>query len=109
MDGWIHIAQAVKPNGMIAETKTRIDRLVYIPERTRQLLQLWKIESIYTEANDFIFFGANRQRPINVTTVSKKLPKVIEKTGVERNGQNLVVHSFRHTFNTIMQKELPGT
>ena len=106
-EGWLHIEQAVKPSGKVAETKTRTDRLVYMPVRVREALDVWKAESVYTDMEDYIFFGASRQSPINVTTVSKLLPKAIERSGIEHNGRNLVVHSFRHTFNTMMRKQLP--
>jgi integrase len=104
-DGWLYIEQAAKPGGKVAETKT--ERLVYMPARVQQALDSWRQESVYNEPEDFIFFGANRNRPINVTTVSKLLPKAIKRAGVVENGRNLVVHSFRHTFNTMMRKQIP--
>ena len=106
-NGWLIIEQAVKSNGTIADTKTRSDRLVFLPLRTHEALDLWRAESIFTEPEDFIFFGADRNRPMNVTTASKLLPKAIDRAGIERNGRNLVVHSFRHTFTTMMRRILP--
>ncbi len=106
-NGWIHIEQAAKPGGKVGETKTKTERLVYIPKRVQQALQTWKEESVFTDPEDFVFFGAYRDRPINVTTVSKLVPKAIERANIEADGKNLVAHSFRHTFNTMMRKEVP--
>ena len=106
-DGWIHIEQAAKPGGKVGETKTKSERLVYIPKRVQQVLQVWKEESVFTDPKDFIFFGAYRNRPINVTTVSKLVPKALERAEINTEGKNLVAHSFRHTFNTMMRKQLP--
>ncbi|MFZ7131968.1 MAG: tyrosine-type recombinase/integrase [Eubacteriales bacterium] len=106
-DGWIHIEQAAKPGGKVGETKTKSERLVYIPKRVQQVLQVWKEESVFTDPEDFIFFGAYRNRAINVTTVSKLVPKALQRAEIKTDGKNLVAHSFRHTFNTMMRKEIP--
>ena len=32
----------------------------------------------------------------------------LERAGVSRESRNLVVHSFRHTYNTLLKNRLPG-
>ena len=46
--------------------------------------------------------------PLNVQTVTKLLPGALTRAGVEVAGRNLVVHSLRHTYNTIMRAVLPA-
>ncbi len=55
-----------------------------------------------------VFYGADARTPISVATVSKQLKPALVKSGIDRGNRNLVVHSFRHTYNTYARKILPG-
>jgi integrase len=93
----LKVEQAVKRDGAIGSTKTRIKIPQWLPMEAEEILLLWKEKSPWIEPGDLIFFGRDSNTPLNVTTVSKMLPPAMEKAKINIGGRNLVVHSFRHT------------
>jgi integrase len=89
--------QAVKRDGFIGDTKTRIKIPQWLPTEAEEILLLWGEKSPGMDSEDLIFFGQDTKSPLNVTTVSKLLPPAIERAKIDIGGRNLVVHSFRHT------------
>jgi integrase len=105
--GWLHVQQAVKIGGLIGTTKTGEERVIAIPSRTVAMLDLWKERTLYKEPDDFIFPGRDEGRPTNVETLTHFFPGALERAKIPVEGRNLVVHSLRHTYNTIMRAVLP--
>jgi integrase len=107
-EGWLHVERAHKVDGSIGATKTGQERVIALPRRTAEVLEWWRGQSPFTAKNDLIFFGANAATPLNVMTVTNLLPGALERSGVQVARRNLVVHSLRHTYNTIMRAVLPA-
>ena len=108
--GAIIIAQAIKADYSIGKPKSNEMRSVILPEKTIKLLTLWKSETICKDADDFVFHGMDMKsvnKPINRSTVLHTFKKAVRTAGIDTEGRNLVVHSFRHTYNTIMRSILP--
>jgi integrase len=93
----LKIEQAVKRDGAIGSTKTRIKIPQWLPTEAEEILLLWREKSPCTESGDLIFFGKDGATPLNVTTVSKLLPPAMLEAKINVGNRNLVVHSFRHT------------
>ena len=106
-DRWIVINQAVKDDGTVGTTKTKTDRVVYLPPKAWQLLRTWLAELPFKDQEDYIFIGNQRGRPISKRTVSMYFHGVLERAEIKIEGRNLVPHSFRHTWNTYMRRLLP--
>lgn len=81
-------------SGKITVMKKGKYREIYMPESLIKLLneycQKEKIDSGY------LFFGRNREKPLDTTGIWKMLKKVAQKAGV--NTQKVYPHSFRHMF-----------
>lgn len=105
--GWLHIERAVKRNGDIGVTKTGAVRIVALPERTQKELARWRSVSPFTGADQFIFFGADPDKPLGVASVTHFLPGALKRAECKAAERNLPVHSFRHTYNTVMRHVLP--
>jgi integrase len=106
-EGWLHVERAHKVDGTIGTTKTGEERVVALPRRTVEVLEWWRRQSPFTAEDHLMFFGMNAVTPLNVETVTHFLPGALQRAGVQITGRNLVVHSLRHTYNTIMRQVLP--
>ncbi len=102
--------------GTISELKGGA-RIVLLPSRTLEALRRWQSMATYIEPEDLLFPGSTREMPVicstsrklfsaiarvNAKAVKAGLPKLIDTTG-----RNLVAHSLRHTYNTIMRRQIP--
>jgi len=105
--GWLLIERACKMDKTIGTTKTGEERVVALPRRTVEVLEWWRRQSPFTAEDHLMFFGMNAVTPLNVETVTHFLPGALQRAGVQITGRNLVVHSLRHTYNTIMRQVLP--
>lgn len=104
------VDKAVKKDGTIGPTKTSEERVVYVPTAARQLLLRWREQAPCSDGNSFMFFGDQCDRPIAARNISHFFKKALtERTKIKTADRNLVVHSFRHTYNTHMRKHLPET
>ncbi len=108
-EGALLIEQAVKADDTIAATKTGDMRIVLLPSKAQLFLDDWRSsrENPLTEADDLTFFGADRNKPWSRDYLGKYLHSCMDRAGIKGNRRNLVCHSFRHTFNTIMRQVLP--
>ena len=106
-DSGILITKAVKNTGAIGTVKEKKEKFVRVPNRTIQLLQLWKDESLATSDSDFIFYGKDIDRPIDKRTILDNFKRGMERAEVGE-GRNLLVHSLRHTFNSYLLSVLPS-
>ena len=60
--------------GKIGPTKTRDQRLIALPARTQETLELWRGESPFEEDDHLIFYGMAADKPLNVKTVTDLFP-----------------------------------
>ena len=105
----ILILQAVKAGGKIGTPKSGESRSVLIPGRTYEMLKKWNEESPLSGADDFVFFGKKmdfRTQPLNRRTLDDKFKRALKVAQIDIDGRNIVIHSFRHTYNTIMRSKL---
>jgi integrase len=107
-EGWLYVQQAQKTDGSIGRTKTGAERVIALPRRTVEVLEWWRGQSPFTAEDHLVFFGMDAATPLNVMTVTHLFPGALERAGVQVAGRNLVVHSLRHTYNTIMRAVLPA-
>ncbi len=105
--GWLHVERACKMDKTIGQTKTGEKRVIALPSRTLTVLAQWHRNSPFTEPQHLIFFGTDAEKPFHVETLTHFLPGALERVGIKTAGRNLVVHSLRHTYNTIMRAVLP--
>ena len=105
--GWLHIERAVKRNREIGATKTGTVRIVALPERTQKESTRWRNVSPFTGPDQLVFFGAGFDKPLGVASVTHSLPGALDRASCKVTDRNLPVHSFRHTYNTVMRHVLP--
>ncbi len=104
------IKQAVKNDNSIGTTKSNEQRGVILPDFTIELLESWRSETLCPNDDDFIFHGLSKKdfnQPVHRRTVLNKFRDGLATAGIEIAGRNLVVHSLRHTYNTLMRTVLP--
>ncbi|MGA2612957.1 MAG: tyrosine-type recombinase/integrase [Spirochaetia bacterium] len=105
--GWLFVERAVKMGGTLGTTKTKDQRVIALPQRTQTQLAKWKKETPFKEPEHLIFYGLAADRPLDVETPTHWFPGALERAGIVTEGRNLVPHSLRHTYNTIMRHVLP--
>ena len=62
--------------------------------------------SPYHEANDFVFYGKSRSKPISFNCLLRSFKKALRNIGIDEEEQRqrgLHFHSLRHTFTSIMR------
>jgi len=99
----ILIVQAVKADGSIGEPKANEIRGILLPQRTLELLLWWKERCVYDEPEDFISHSKTRGKPMGKETITTGFKSALKRAGINTEGRNLVAHSLRHTYNTIMK------
>ncbi len=104
----ILVDQAVKADGKIGETKFGKHRAALLSDKVKKFLSHWYSVTPFNKVTDLVFFGADAHIPISPATVSKQLKPALIKAGIARGDRNLVVHSFRHTYNTYARNILSG-
>ncbi len=113
---WKHIAWdlsglflelAVKSDGSISLPKANEIRVILLPSRTIDILKWWYSDTVFKNQNDLIFPGQNSKKPLNRRGILRHFKKVINIAKLKIENRNIVVHSFRHTYNTHMRKILP--
>lgn len=108
-DNALWIEQAMKATGRIGPTKTEDTRIVLLPSHAQSILEDWHAseENPFAKQTDLIFFGADRDKHYSPDYLGKYFHPAIQRAKIKVAGRNLVCHSFRHTFNTIMRQVLP--
>ena len=105
--GWLFVERAVKMGGKLGSTKTKDQRVIALPQRTQAQLAKWHKETPFREPEHLIFYGLAADQPLDVETPTHFLPGALERAKIVADGRNLVPHSFRHTYNTIMRHAVP--
>ena len=100
------VVQAFKEDNTLGTTKSKEYRSVVLPDVTINLLKNWRENSLFPDDEHFIFYGSFGDKPLNKTTISKRFKIALERTGIASDDRNLVTHSLRHTYNTLMRNVL---
>jgi integrase len=99
----ILINQAVKADGSIGDPKAKEIRAIVLPCRAIDLLRWWIDRCVHDEPEDFIFHSKKRGTPISGEAITSGFKAALKKAEIEVGDRNLVAHSLRHTYNTIMK------
>jgi integrase len=105
--GWLDVERAVKMNGVMGTTKTGTERVIAIPRQAQETLEWWHTVSGWTEPEDLVFAGKERDKPLHVETLTHFFPGALERAKIPVEGRTMVVHSLRHSYTTIMWAALP--
>jgi len=82
-------------------------KIVLMHPRLEVEFRTWQEKDVWGDPEDFIFSGPRRGAPISSAMVTHSLAPALRRAGIDRGERMLVVHSFRHTFNTAMRRQLP--
>ena len=115
---WKHIIENTKRNGLLIEeaiknddstgsTKTGKARVVVLNKQAEKYLEHWQASTPFNDPEDLIFYGSNGSRPIMGKTLQNRFQKALQKAEIKTDGRNLVIHSFRHSYNTLLRNVLP--
>ena len=115
---WKHIIKNEQRNGLLIEeaiknddttgsTKTGKARVVVLNKQAEKYLEHWQASTPFNDPEDLIFYGSNGSRPIMGKTLQNRFQKALQKAGIKTDGRNLVIHSFRHSYNTLLRNVLP--
>ena len=99
----ILIIQAIKADGSIGEPKENEIRGIILPQRAIELLKWWKQRCVYNEPEDFVFHSQTRGKPIGKEAITAGFKSALKRADIDIGDRNLVAHSLRHTYNTIMK------
>lgn len=106
-DSGILITKAWKDRGEIGTVKENREKFVRIPHKTVSMLKEWKDKSKATGDSDFVFYGRYTDKPLNRTTIRDIFKRGLKAAKIT-DDKNLVPHSLRHTYNSLMLGGLPG-
>lgn len=101
------IENTVKNNNAIGLTKTKKSRIVVLTKRAQETLEDWMNSTPFDNLNDFIFYGKDCSSTITGRTLLNRFAKALTFVGIETTNRNLVIHGFRHTYNTMLKPLIP--
>jgi len=115
---WKHIIKNEQRNGLLIEeaiknddttgsTKTGKARVLVLNKQAEKYLEHWQASTPFNDPEDLIFYGSNGSRPIMGKTLQNRFHKALQKADIKTDGRNLVIHSFRHSYNTLLRNVLP--
>lgn len=103
------VKDSVKPDQHeIGATKSGDQRVVLLPTRTARLLRTWHGMTPYGDPGALVFYGRDADTPLHSRTLNYWLAEALENAEVNAGTRKLVVHSFRHTYNSLMKNVLPA-
>ena len=97
----INISQSWGRQHGMNEPKWGSRRWVGLTDNSRELLEELVQLSPYPEAEDLVFFGESRHKPIDHKTIEVGLYDALARIGIDeadRRHRNLTFHSWRHWF-----------
>ncbi len=103
----ILILKAVKSDGTIGDPKKKEKRGIFLQLKTLRLISEWYAKAPFNEPDHLTFYGLDPDRPYGKDTLMDHFRPALDRAGIDATGRNLKVHSFRHTFNTLMREILP--
>jgi integrase len=80
---------------------------VLLTSRANEYLNNWLSETPFDNMEDLIFFGQDKDSTVTRKTMSRRFLIALKRAEIKVNKRNLVIHSFRHTYNTLMRPLLP--
>lgn len=101
------LVEQQEQNGQITRTKGKRDRLVLIPDRTCAELDQWHEATLYGDLDDFMFPNA-AGTPYRMRAPQEWLGRALPRAEIDPAGRTLVVHSFRHTYVTLIRRTVPA-
>ncbi|MBN2324801.1 MAG: tyrosine-type recombinase/integrase [Spirochaetes bacterium] len=102
---YVDIQWAYGKHGLTRPKRSSM-RQVPIPEKTSTALQKLIQESPFQEPDSFVFYGDNKDTPIDSKVILDSLYEALNKIGItpaERKSKNLCFHSWRHWYNSMMR------
>jgi integrase len=120
-NGWLAIERAVKEDGTIGALKKRErtgePRATWLPPRAQDVLTQWRSVTPFKSADALVFFGDAPDHVLNRRTFTDIFARALE--GEHREDESkprrivkadryLTPHSLRHTFNTMMRRNIPA-
>ena len=109
-DGFLMIDHAWERSYGLKEPKYGSRRQVPLPARTERHVKRISLASPYQEPDDLLFYGADRDTPIDHKHIGEALTRALSVVGIaeaERRQRGLTFHGLRHTFNSIMRGRVP--
>ena len=106
---YVSVSRALKASGEDGPTDTGASRVVILPSRTVALLRVYGHAQGDSRAESLVFPALGRATPMDRDTLRTKLSEALPIAKVKLGGRNLVVHSFRHTYVTLVRSVLPET
>jgi integrase len=106
----VDVVFAWSRNYGLKEPKWNSTRIIPITKTLSDRLQELIQDSPYTEPEDFIFYGHERNMPIphkDILTALYKAFEAIKITPDERKKRNVTFHSWRHLFNSLARSRMP--
>ncbi len=96
----LHISKSVKNDRRIGSTKNKKERIAFVNRYTASILERWRGITEYKQGDDLIFPNLIGE-PLQRKTCQRTFQKSISNAQVVIGERNIVVHSFRHGFNTL--------
>jgi integrase len=85
----------------VGDTKGHKARKAPLSVLHAKMFDSYRIICKHNKPNDYIF-SFKEGVPITTSSASSALKKVMEKLEIDYKTRNITVHSFRHTFNSVM-------
>ena len=101
----MEISKGLKNDKRIGPTKTGKNRVVFLQAIVVALLNKWRSDSPNPKADDLIFSDI-AGLPLGRQACLIYFKQKLEESKIETEGRNVVVHSLRHTANTVYRKVL---
>lgn len=100
---FISINKSLDSKNNVGSTKTGEIGLGYIPKFAYIWLMKYKELIVPLSSDSFLFTQANKEKPISNETANKAFKRALVRSQINVENRNIVPHSFRHTFVTLMR------
>lgn len=110
--GFIYVCRSWDDTYGLGAPKWGSRRFVPIPTKTAGAIN--ELLSFYRwgepQPTDFVFWGRAREMPLTKTAILKQMKAALDRIGIkepDRAQRNIVFHSYRHGWNTLMRGKIP--
>lgn len=105
----VRVTKAITAEQKLGPTKGKKARGTVPPSRTFELLKKWLELAGKSEPDAFVFAGSDGFSPSSSGRLRCALRNAMQHAGINTDGRkNIVVHSLRHTYNTLLYTVLPS-
>lgn len=104
-DGYLEVSASWEKGYGLKGTKTGRNRYVPLTSQTQEALSLVMQITPYTEPDDFIFYGRNREAPLDHRIIERNFYQALQGIGITesiRKERRITFHSWRHFFNSLL-------